>query len=95
MPYPRVKPCCVAISLLSVLGGLPGCANVRYKDRVTEVPVPVRVPVDPRLTADCAPRFDVPGAGPLTLFDVLSRLAAAEEALQQCRNQLNEIRNLK
>lgn len=65
-----------------------------FKDRVIKIPVPVRAELDPRLTADCPPRFDVPTSGRLTVLSALDRLAAVEEALAQCRNQLSEIRDL-
>jgi len=54
--------------------------------------VPVVQKVDDRLTADCEPRTDVPYAGALTVKDVLDRLAATEDALATCRNQVAEIR---
>ena len=63
-----------------------------YRDRTIEVPVPVVRPLPARLTADCEPRVRVPADGPLTVAAVLDRLAATEDALAVCRNQLGELR---
>lgn len=72
-----------------------GHAPVVYKDRVVEIPVAVRAPLDARLTADCEPAAHVPAEGSVTVADALARLAAVEEALIQCRAQLGEIRKIK
>lgn len=84
-------------TLLCVLATLAGCGSAPpvFRDRVIKIPVPVRAELDPRLTADCEPRSDVPSSGPLPISAVLDRLASVEEALAQCRNQLSEIRGLK
>lgn len=66
-----------------------------YQDRPVPVPVPVVQKVDERLTRDCEPKTDVPYAGALTVGDVLARLAATEDALAICRNQVAEIRGAK
>jgi hypothetical protein len=58
------------------------------------VPVPVREPLDPRLTADCPPRARIPAEGPVIVDDALKRLAAVEEALIQCRSQLEQLRGI-
>lgn len=42
--------------------------------------------MDPRLTADCVPRTDLPPDGPLTINAMKERLAAVEDALAICRN---------
>lgn len=57
-----------------------------------EVPVPVvqKLPAD--LVKDCQPRTSVPEHGALTVDDTLERLAAVEDALAFCRNQLGVIR---
>lgn len=89
MRYPTVPRCCAWISLLSALLSLAGCANeprVVYRDRTIEVPVAVVEKTDPRLTADCAPRTDLPPDGPLTIRAMKERLAAVEDALAICRN---------
>jgi hypothetical protein len=65
---------------------------VVYRDRPVEVPVPVVQKVPGRLTADCEPRTAVPFSGALLVGDVLDRLAAVEDALAICRNQVAEIR---
>lgn len=95
MHYLRVRLFCGLTLLLCALVALSGCGSVRYVDRVTEVSTPVRVPVDSRLTIDCEPGYQPPQSGPITLGDALARLASVEEALAQCRAQLDEIRNLK
>jgi len=96
MHSPTVKPFS-ALILASALAMLTGCASapVLYQDRTIEVPVPVRTPIDPRLTLDCEPRFDVSSTGPLPVETVLRRLAAVEEALAVCRGQLTELRSIK
>src|SRR5690606_30746304 len=74
--FPLAKLCSVAI-LVFALGTLLGCATeppVVYKDRVVEVPLPVRTPIDPRLTVDCEPRYDPPMSGPLPVDAALERL---------------------
>jgi hypothetical protein len=48
--------------------------------------------IDDRLTADCEPRTSVPFDGSLTVDDAQKRLAAVEDALALCRNQVAEIR---
>jgi hypothetical protein len=57
-----------------------------------EVPAPVLVALDSELTRDCEPRTGVPASGKLPIGDVLERLAAVEDALALCRNQLTLIR---
>lgn len=66
-----------------------------YRDRPVEVPKPVVRPVPDRLTRDCVPATAVPFDGALTVKDVLDRLAAVEDALALCRNQVAEIRGAK
>lgn len=94
MKFPRALPCWVLL-LLSAPAILTACtsAPVVYKDRVVTVPQPIRTPVDPRLTEDCSPRFDLPSKP--TVEDSWKRLAAVEESLTQCRKQLSEIRDAK
>ena len=75
---------------------LSACGQrVVYRDREVQVPVPVRAPLDPRLTADCVPDAEVPPTGPLPVADVLRRLDAVEMALGQCRAQVGELRSVK
>ncbi len=83
--------------MLCALAILTACAPapVVYRDRLVEVPVAVRAPLDAALTADCVPKADVPAEGAVTVDDALDRLAAVEEALIQCRAQLGEIRKIK
>ncbi len=69
---------------------LSGCGPLR----TIEVPVPVRVPVDARLTVDCVPRYNVPAAGQLPVQAAMDRLAAVEDALAQCRAQLEALRGV-
>lgn len=71
-----------------------GTAPIVYRDRLVEVPVAVRAPLDARLTADCPPQEPLPQSGPLPVAKALERLAAVEEALIQCRTQLDEIRKI-
>lgn len=78
-----------ALLVLSACGNAP---QVVYRDRAVEVPVPVVQPLDPRLTADCPARTDVPQTGPLTVRQALDRLAAVEDALATCRNQVAVMR---
>ena len=76
---------------------LQACASaprVVYRDRIVEVPTPVRAPLPAALTADCAPGADVGAAGPLPLAAVLRRLTAVEEALWECRIRLKALRDL-
>lgn len=76
---------------------LAGCASqptILYKDRIVEVPLPVRAPIDPRLVTDCEPRYDLPPSGSLLVGDALKRLAAVEEALTLCRSRLEQLRKL-
>ena len=76
---------------------LTACASgprVVYQDRLIEVPVPVRAPLDAALTADCPPATDIAPAGPLPVADALRRLAAVEDALLECRLRLLTLRNL-
>lgn len=95
--FPPAKSFCMLISLLALVM-LTGCANeptVVYKDRLVEVPLPVRTPLDSRLVADCEPRYDPPQTGPLPVDSALQRLAAVEDALEMCRQQLEALRQLK
>lgn len=97
MTFPHAKSFSTLISLLA-LATLAGCASepvVVYKDRLVEVPLPVRTPPDPRLVADCEPRYDPPQTGPLPVASALERLAAVEDALEMCRQQLEALRQLK
>ena len=55
------------------------------------MPVPVVAPLPADLVADCPPAVGVP-AGPVTVGAALSRLAAVEDALAECRGALAEIR---
>ena len=90
-----VRISCRPILLLPVLGLLQACMSgpdVIYKERVVKVPTPVIQPVDPRLTADCVPSFDVPATGPITVRDLVNRLEAVEFALEVCRNDKAELR---
>lgn len=73
---------------------LAGCGTPRVVFREVKVPVPVRAPLDPRLTADCPPDVEVPPTGPLPAGAALERLEATEAALARCRAQLDEIRLL-
>ena len=82
-------------SLMFVVLLLTACASgerVVFKDRIIEKPVPVPLPIDPRLTADCTPVTDVPIEGALTIRDALERLEAVEFALDLCRHDKAEIR---
>jgi len=81
----------------SALVTLAGCSSapIVYKDRLIEVPVPVREQLDARLTQDCAPSYKPPRTGTLPVSAALDRLAAVEEALAKCRAQLQEIRTIK
>lgn len=95
MQFPTVHGFWKSTWLLPALTGLAGCGSVPqtvYVDRPIEVPVPFVQTIDPRLTADCEPRTDVPQAGRLTVAQVLDRLGAVEDALALCRNQVAEIR---
>ena len=75
---------------------LSACGQrVVYRDREVQVPVPVRAPLDARLTADCVPDVEVPPSGSLPIADVLRRLDAVEMALGQCRAQVRELRSVK
>lgn len=96
MPCLTVKPCWRPTLLLCVPLMLLGCAapQVVYRDRKTLVPVPVRAPLDPRLTADCPPDAEVPPSGPLPVADALRRLDAVEGALAACRGRLQQLRTL-
>lgn len=74
---------------------LQGCASgpdTVYMDRPVEIPVPFVQVIDQRLTLDCEPRTDIPQSGKLTVRQAKDRLAAVEDALAFCRNQLAEIR---
>lgn len=97
MKSPHVKSFFTLISLLA-LATLTGCASeppVVYRDRLVEVPLPVRAKIDPQLVADCEPRYDPPQAGPLPVDSALQRLAAVEDALEMCRQQLEALRQVK
>jgi hypothetical protein len=97
MNFPHAKSFFKLICLCALVT-LQACASeprVLYKDRVVEVPLPVRTPLDPRLTVDCEPRNDPPMTGALPVSAVLDRLAAVEDALEVCRLQLEALRNLK
>jgi hypothetical protein len=81
-------PAC-ALLMLNACGTPP-----RVVDRVVKVPVPVRAPLDPRLTADCPPDVEVPLTGPLPVAAALRREDAVEAALTRCRAQLEQLRSL-
>lgn len=65
-----------------------------YQDRLVRIPVPAPIDLDPRLTADCAPAISLPLLGPLTVADLLGRLAGVEAALATCRTRMAEIRQV-
>jgi hypothetical protein len=96
MPSPPAKHYWKLTSLLCVLATLAACGTpqVVYRDREVKVPIPTRVPLDPRLTGDCPPATELPADGPLPVADALRRAEAVEDALRQCRGQLSEIRSL-
>lgn len=95
MRYPAVMSFWPSILLLCALLGLQGCESaprVVYRDRIVNNPVPVVQQVDPRLTADCEPKTDIPQTGKLTTKDAMERLAAVEDALAICRNDKARLR---
>jgi hypothetical protein len=87
-----ILPVPVLLMLLACESAPP---QVVYVDRPVEVPVPVVQKVEERLTQDCEPRTDVPYSGALPVGAALERLAAVEDALAICRNQVAEIRGAK
>lgn len=56
------------------------------------VEVPVRVPIDAKLLAECQPRYLYPQTDKLTVEQVVDRLEAAEAANAICNNQMELIR---
>ncbi len=82
---------CMYIFVITTL--LAGCASERVVTRVEvkELPVPVVEKIDPSLTKDCEPKYRYP-ASSLKIRDIKDRLAATEDALAICRNQLENIR---
>lgn len=54
--------------------------------------MPIRVPLEPRLIADCPSYVKLPPDGPLTFEMVDGYLAGLETALSQCRGQLELLR---
>ena len=97
MPYQTVAPSWKLTWLLSALLTLSGCGAQRvvYRDREVIKTVPVRAPLDARLTADCVPDAEVPPSGPLPVGEGLRRLDAVESALADCRARLGELRSIK
>ena len=95
MHYPIARPFWQLILPLCALLTLNACGTQPvYRDREVPVPVPVREPLDGRLTADCSPDAEVPPTGPLPVADALRRLDSVEAALAVCRGQLKELRKL-
>lgn len=88
-PYWRLTLPLCALLMLGACGTQPV-----YRDRTVEVPVPVRAPLDPRLTADCPPDAEVASEGPLPVSAALRRLDAVEAALAKCRGQLEQLRGV-
>ena len=78
-----------------VLLWLTACASeptVVYRDRLVDRPVPVQGKIDPRLTADCSPAYEIGLSEPITVDVLLRRLESVEEALWMCRLQLEKLR---
>lgn len=74
---------------------LTACASeptVVYRDRLVDRPVPVQGKIDPRLTADCAPTYELGLAEKVTVDAALRRLESVEDALYLCRLQLEKLR---
>ena len=95
MHYPTARPFWRPTLLACALLTLNACGTPpRIVDREVMVPVPVRAPLDPRLTADCPPDAEVPLTGPLPVTEALRRLDAVEAALAACRARLEQLRNL-
>ncbi len=97
MHYPTAKRFWRSTLPLCALLTLTACASapqVVYRDRIVEVPTPVRAPLPANLTADCAPAVTVVPAGTMPLAAVLTRLTAVEDALLACRLQLKAIREI-
>lgn len=72
---------------------LQGCASapVARSTEPVEIPTPVVEKIDQALTKDCEPHYRYPKAS-LKIRDIKDRLAATEDALAICRNQLENIR---
>lgn len=62
------------------------------RSETVEVKVPVKVPVDQRLLADCTPKYLYPQTDKLTVEQALDRLNATEAALAMCANQIELIK---
>ena len=61
------------------------------QNEVVRVPVPVVKKLDPALLRECLARYRYP-ADRLTVEDLTERLAAVEDALALCANQVEAIR---
>lgn len=55
--------------------------------------MPVKVPVDQRLLADCTAKYLYPSADKLTVENAIDRLHATEDALALCNNQIQLIKD--
>lgn len=89
-----VKRCSMLTSSVLALLLLAACATpprVVTKTVTVEVPVPLVKPIDPKLTADCEPRYQYPATS-MRVRALRDRLIALELALGFCRNQLELIR---
>jgi hypothetical protein len=62
------------------------------RTETVEVKVPVKVPIDPRLLADCAAHYLFPQTDKLTVGQAADRLHATEDALALCANQIQLIK---
>lgn len=76
--------------MLALLGACASAPRIIDRPRVVEIKVPTVVPLDSALTADCVPAYQY--GEKVTVDDVISRLMAVEDALAQCRGQLDKIR---
>jgi hypothetical protein len=76
-----------------VLLWLTACAHapaVVYQP--VDRPVPVHGKIDPRLTADCQPVYEIGLSEKITVDVLLHRLESVEDALWMCRLQLEKLR---